>query len=183
MTAVTVSDRSETRKSAGMILLRLLIGVLFISASTSLAAQAVWEVLPAPVSSSEFFPCSRCHGQEITDHGASRKSPHGTVAADEHIAEIQGCSACHDKEDPDRLVLFSGRLLELGFSSELCGQCHSTNFTLWQSGLHGKVTGKWNGPRKIAPCTGCHDPHRPGYTAHAPESAPTPPEKTLRWSR
>jgi hypothetical protein len=65
----------------------------------------------------------------------------------------------------------------------LCGQCHSTNYKLWQSGLHGKVIGKWTGPKKYTPCTTCHDPHHPGYATQQPEPPPMHPEQTLRWRK
>jgi len=141
------------------------------------------QVLPSPVLSSKFFPCATCHDQIKKGQEQSKQDVHETIPIAGHIEKNYGCFGCHDSENLDKLRLFNGNKIDLALSSSLCGQCHSTNYKLWHSGLHGKSIGKWNGPKKITPCTRCHDPHRPGYTAHRPEQPPTPPQQTLRWKK
>ena len=143
-----------------------------------LADQKEPVVLSTPVSTSEYFPCSKCH--EKTKTALQQKNFHDTICVETHIEESFECYGCHDPENLDKLQLFNGEKIELSVSSQLCGQCHSTNFKLWESGLHGKVVGNWNGPQKITPCTICHDPHRPQYTGQQPEKPPVHPKKTLR---
>jgi hypothetical protein len=140
-------------------------------------------VLPGPVFSSEYFPFSKCHEQIGTGPDDRREAFHVTIRVKGHIEKDYGCYGCHDSENLDKLRFFNDRKVDIAASSELCGQCHSTIFKLWHSGLHGKVVGRWNGLKKIIPCTTCHDPHRPVYTSQKPEPPPMPPEQTLRWKR
>lgn len=144
-------------------------------------SQVVLTVLPAPVLTSELFPCSKCHNK--TDKGleSGKQGVHKAIPLEGHIEESYNCFGCHDRENLDKLNLFNGAKIDLFLSSSLCGQCHSSSYKLWKSGLHGKISGKWNGQKKINPCVNCHDPHHPGYEKQRPKPPPTPPEKTLRW--
>lgn len=140
-------------------------------------------VLTAPVNISEYFPCSKCHEKRESVPVVKMEVFHTSIRIEGHIEDNYNCYGCHDIEYRDRLKLFNGSTIELSDSSRLCGQCHSTNFKHWQSGLHGKVVGNWNGPRKITPCTSCHNPHRPKYEGQHPAPSPTSPEQTLRWQK
>ena len=157
--------------------------VLFFTTVQSLAKQNELAVLPPPVINSEYFPCSTCHEQSKMVQEEHMQEIHKSIKVKGHVEKSYGCLGCHDREDFDKLTLFNGGKIDLARSSQLCGQCHSTSYKLWQSGLHGKVVGKWNGPKKITPCTRCHDPHQPVYKAQQPEPPPAPPEKTLRWNK
>lgn len=164
----------------------VLLFLLFISlssAAVSFGSQDEPAVLPVPVISSEYFPCSRCHKENGIEPDVHGEAFHVTIRVEGHTEENYGCFDCHDRENRDKLRLFNGSKIELAVSSELCGQCHSTNYKLWRSGLHGKVLGKWNGRKRYTPCTTCHDPHQPAFASRQPERPPTPPEKTLRWRR
>jgi uncharacterized CHY-type Zn-finger protein len=166
--------------------LKLLFVFIFLLCSFTINAFGVQEeraVLPAPVIFSANLPCSKCHKLNGTEQAVRSKAYHSTIRVLGHTEKEYGCFVCHDSENRNKLRLFNDRTIELAVSSELCGQCHSTNYKLWQSGLHGKVVGKWDGPKKYTPCTTCHDPHRPGYRTQQPEPPPTPPEKTLRWQK
>ena len=161
-----------------------LICFLITLSNNAFSSQDEPSVLPAPVLSSEYYPCSRCHKQNGTEREVRREAFHETIRVEGHTEDnYHGCFVCHDSENRNKLRLFNNNKIDLALSSELCGQCHSTNYKLWLSRLHGKVVGKWNGPQKITPCTTCHDPHRPGYAIQQPEPPPTPPEKTLWWRR
>lgn len=155
--------------------------ILLFSATLSPARPDERTVLPPPVLASRYFPCSMCHNQnEIRVEKAGQRE-HNAIRVEKHVEDNYDCFGCHDSEDLNKLRLFNGNTIDLALSSQLCGQCHSTNYKLWLSGLHGKVMGKWNGPQKITPCTHCHDPHQPGLATQEPESPPTHPEETLRW--
>lgn len=141
------------------------------------------DVLTPPVTGSEYFPCSRCHEEKRSALDDSMKNFHAPLRVEGHIEDSYNCYGCHDNENMDRLRLFNGSTIELTVSSPLCGQCHSTNYKLWQSGLHGKMVGNWNGPKKITPCASCHNPHRPAFAQQKPSPPPIPPEQTLRWRK
>ncbi|GAB4340727.1 MAG: hypothetical protein Kow0089_14590 [Desulfobulbaceae bacterium] len=173
---------ADSVKECGMRWEALFILWLLFPASVALGeGPQELEPLPAPVLSSPLFPCSSCH---TTEPGASLAGDsHPVIRVEGHTEKDYDCFVCHNRHDMDSLILFSGLTAPLGSSSRLCGQCHSTNFRLWSEGLHGKLVGRWDGPRKITPCTACHDPHRPGYDAYVPEPPPVPPEQTLWWRR
>lgn len=157
--------------------------VLLFTIVQSPAMQNEPAVLPPPVVSSEYFPCTACHQHdEVAKEQRSQKA-HLPIQVQGHTEDQYDCFGCHDKKDMDKLILFNGSTIDLISSSQLCGQCHSTSFKLWQSGLHGKVVGNWNGPQKVTPCTRCHDPHRPAFRAQKPEPPPTAPDETLRWNK
>lgn len=177
------ASRVKGNSRTGSIVIMLLVSLLLFFGKTSRSSQEVPIILPAPVISSANFPCSQCHTDDSPGMDRRTETFHASIRADSHIEEEYDCFGCHDKERMDRLRLFNGGRIELIRSSELCGQCHSTNYTLWESGLHGKVSGPWNGPRRIAPCTSCHDPHQPGFLALRPAPPPVPPEETLRWGK
>lgn len=139
-------------------------------------------ILPSAITFSEYFPCARCHRDgTVQDNKDGRM--HKTIPLQGHPGKKYDCFSCHDRGDFDKLRLFDGSRIELKDSSRLCGQCHSTNYGLWQSGLHGKIKGTWNGERKIIACVQCHDPHDPVFAAQNPKPPPTPPENTLRWRK
>jgi uncharacterized CHY-type Zn-finger protein len=166
-------------KRVGYISLWSAAAVLFRGDNT-LADTVAVEALPPPVQSSALFPCSGCHAQGRV---LQKENLHRNIDTTTHPGQDYNCFSCHDKQEYDMLVLFNEEKVELIHSSELCGQCHSTTYHLWQSGLHGKITGKWSGGKIMTSCTVCHDPHQPAYRAQKPESPPTPPQKTLRWGQ
>jgi hypothetical protein len=94
----------------------------------------------------------------------------------EHDAEHRWCLDCHDSADRDRLRLASGALIPFTESYRLCGQCHGTQFRDWRSGIHGKRTGYWDGPKRYLLCVHCHDPHSPRFKPLKPLPPPVRPQ-------
>jgi len=61
-------------------------------------------------------------------------------------------------------------------SYRLCGQCHGTQFRDWRTGIHGKRTGYWDGPKRYLLCVHCHNPHSPRFAALQPLPPPLRPQ-------
>ena len=50
--------------------------------------------------------------------------------------------------------------------AELCAQCHTTVYSDWLAGVHGRRHGSWDparGERLQLLCVQCHDPHSPKF--------------------
>ena len=132
------------------------------------------ESIPLPPPSEDDWPCMDCHEDEkprlrrrTLDEHESLELRHGTSRG--------WCFDCHDPEDRDKLRLADGSVLALEDSHILCGQCHGDKFRDWQLGIHGKRTGRWDGPKRYQMCVHCHDPHEPRFQALEPMPGPTPP--------
>ena len=88
------------------------------------------------------------------------------------------CLDCHDAEDRDKLVRFSGELLTFNQSHLLCGKCHGPKLRDWDQGIHGSTTGFWDlgrddeeaTVRKL--CVECHLPHNPAFASMMPLGGP-----------
>ncbi len=140
-----------------------------------------FSVTQPPVTTSEYFPCSQCHRPDGSTSGdRPAGSVHAKIEVDGHIGPDHSCSGCHNIKEPDKLQLFSGRRIDLSASSILCGQCHTSVYTNWQSGIHGKIIGNWDRDHQYTPCTGCHDPHQPEFKSQLSAPPPIRPENTLR---
>ncbi len=135
---------------------------------------------PAPVLKAsrplgdDYWPCSGCHdGSEpvnrerrtLEDDHDDLKLAHGDL----------WCLQCHDADQRDRLRLADGAGVEFTESWRLCTQCHGTKLRDWQTGVHGKRTGHWNGPKEYWTCVECHDPHSPVFKPLAPKPPPQHP--------
>jgi len=138
-------------------------------------ARASFPVPPPPFTEG-MFPCMSCH--ESIPPNAERR-PLEAMHADivfEHDAEHRWCLDCHDVTDRNQLRLANGTLVPFTESYRLCGQCHGTQFRDWRTGIHGKRTGYWDGPKRYLLCVHCHNPHSPRFAALAPLPPPVRPQ-------
>lgn len=132
-----------------------------------------------PVLSSKLFPCSGCHaGMEA---GPRRSlSFHEEISIQGHGEPRRWCLDCHDAADRDSLRLAGGERVPFSRSHLLCSQCHGSVFRSWKTGIHGKRTGMWDGPKHYFLCPSCHNPHSPRFKPLVPLSRPLKPAETLR---
>lgn len=123
-------------------------------------------------------PCSQCHeGGEI--QGGSGVMPdraHWNVETPHGEADLT-CTACHPADDPGGLSDLAGRPVSFDQAHQLCGTCHFEQVRDWIGGAHGKRMEAWAGPRVVQSCTGCHDPHDPGFPVRMPSITTPPPEE------
>jgi len=120
----------------------------------------------------ESLPCSKCHNYRYTDKKKRKLELAHTNIVLKHAEEQRWCYDCHDG---DKLRLASGELIGYDKSYNLCRQCHGTIFRDWKTGIHGKMTGKWNGEKLQRACITCHDPHQPRFKQLEPEKQPMKP--------
>lgn len=139
------------------------------------ASEQLTFPVPAPPFSEGIFPCSGCHADMETDTERRELAMHDDIEFT-HDAEHRWCLDCHDAADRDQLRLASGALVPFAESYRLCGQCHGTQFRDWRSGIHGKRTGQWNGPKRYLLCVHCHNPHHPRFAKLKPLPPPVRPE-------
>lgn len=122
-------------------------------------------------------PCSQCHeGSEIV--GGSGTMPdraHWNVQAPHGAADLT-CATCHPAENPGSLADLAGRPVSFDQPHQLCGTCHFEQLRDWIGGAHGKRMHAWAGPRVVQSCTGCHNPHDPGFPVRLPSITTPPPE-------
>ncbi len=135
------------------------------------------------------YPCSECHLCEarptataVRDEPPREPDPRQRPLEELHQrievshGELGGwCYRCHSLVDIDQLVLPDQSLLSYDESYRLCGACHGEKLGDWQRGIHGLVTGRWNGPRLVQPCSACHDPHDPSSRSETPRPPPQRP--------
>jgi hypothetical protein len=145
--------------------------------SRSLPPQPEQQILPAKGPSKDYFPCSDCHADQLTNRAVRELE-------DDHedIALSHGdlwCLHCHDADDRDRLHLADGTTIGFEDSWRLCVQCHGNKQAQWRAGVHGKRVGHWWGAKEVWTCVSCHSPHAPHYQAIAPKPAPMPPQRIM----
>lgn len=148
------------------------------SSSVSLEASAVENPRPAaPVTvlsrkeALANYPCQQCH-QHTGGEGNAKLRAHTEIEV-KHMEGGEVCQTCHDADNPENLKLATGRTFGLDDVHELCRQCHSTQVSDWDVGVHGKNVGNWlTGVQRFA-CTSCHDPHRPAFGSAV--AVPPPP--------
>jgi hypothetical protein len=131
--------------------------------------------VPAPPLTDGIYPCSACHADLPTNPTRRVVEAHSDIVL-HHDEENRWCLDCHDAKNRDKLRLASGALIEFTESYRLCGQCHGTQYRDWKSGIHGKRTGYWNGPKRYLLCVHCHSPHSPAFKAMKPLPPPLRPE-------
>jgi hypothetical protein len=145
--------------------------------STGLGDTQVGEfAVPAPPFTEGVFPCMQCH-ESMPPNPERRplEGMHGDIIFT-HDAENRWCLDCHDAQNRDELRLASGTLVPFTESYRLCGQCHGTQFRDWKTGIHGKRTGCWNGPKRYLLCVHCHNPHSPRFASLKPLPPPVRPQ-------
>ncbi len=124
------------------------------------ASATVKITVTSPTKGMKHYPCEQCH-RHVEGNRGSIVNSHATIRV-KHMPDA-ACKSCHDDEHPDKLVLASGVQLELVEVHRLCEQCHSTQVSDWQVGIHGKQIGNWQKEIHRFGCTTCHDPHQPKF--------------------
>jgi hypothetical protein len=138
-------------------------------------------LLAGPEPSDDYFPCSDCHDESMKTNLERR------AMEDDHeeLEVVHGdlwCLQCHSVDDRDSLHLSDGTAVAFGESWKLCTQCHGQKLADWRSGVHGKRTGHWWGPKEYRTCIECHDPHAPRFKSLEPLPPPHRPEQLRRTS-
>ncbi|MBI3273273.1 MAG: hypothetical protein HYZ53_30055 [Planctomycetes bacterium] len=137
--------------------------------------------VPPPPFSEGIFPCSDCHtGAGEGDAKRRALEAAHTEIRLEHGGEDRWCLDCHDLRERDKLRLANGTLVPFEESYRLCGQCHGDKYRDWRSGIHGKRTGYWNGPKRYLLCAHCHNPHSPRFKPIRPLPPPVSPSHQAR---
>lgn len=134
-------------------------------------------VTAGPTLNKDTFPCSQCHdNKDLKTNPEVRKlrDPHDELPKFEGHGSLW-CLDCHDANDRDHLKLANGTLVDLSNPVALCAQCHGLYYREWQSGVHGKRTGYWNGPKRVLRCDNCHNPHSPHFRPLTPLPPPVNP--------
>lgn len=132
--------------------------------------------VPAPPFSEGLFPCSDCHDADTANTERRELTEAHEDIKLHHDEEHRWCLDCHDAVDRDNLRLASGEKVPFTESYRLCGQCHGTQYRDWKSGIHGKRTGYWDGPKRYLLCVHCHNPHSPHYMDLVPFPPPVRPQ-------
>jgi len=131
--------------------------------------------VPPPPFSDGIFPCSNCHADLTPDPTRRELTMHDDIVL-KHDEEHRWCLDCHDLNNRDQLHLANGAPVPFTESYRLCGQCHGPQFRDWRTGVHGKRTGYWNGPKRYLLCVNCHNPHHPRFAPLKPLPPPVRPQ-------
>ncbi len=143
------------------------------------------------------YPCQSCHGDtmhldpsldEAVAAGSTCQSCHGDKAPTErfshwHIelkhadAKVMQCATCHNYQDMNNLKTLNGAPVSFDHAYQVCRSCHFQQFKDWAGGAHGKRYKYWQGPRVSMNCTGCHNPHDPGFKSRWPVTYPSIPRR------
>jgi hypothetical protein len=133
--------------------------------------------VPPPPLSEDYYPCTMCHADmEVNLERRELEEFHDDIVL-KHDEENRWCMDCHDANNRDMLHTASGQLISFEESYKLCGQCHGPKLRDWKEGIHGRMTGDWNGRKEYLLCAHCHDPHSPKYKKMKPEPPPQKPGK------
>ncbi|MBX2947473.1 MAG: hypothetical protein KF725_16715 [Cyclobacteriaceae bacterium] len=129
-------------------------------------------LLPERTSMIRSYPCSNCHTQPLAKLSAGRKADekksHWDISIIHGSAEVMNCQTCHDEKNMNELVSLTGNAILFDESYKQCRQCHSTQYTDWVGGSHGKRLGGWMPPRIMNTCVSCHNPHKPAFESRWP---------------
>lgn len=116
------------------------------------------------------YPCSSCHSQPLQQMkgGEMGKRAHWNIRLQHASKKTMNCVTCHNPEDMNALQSLTGQNIDMNHSYQLCSQCHSSQFTDWKGGAHGKQLGGWAPPRTSMTCVQCHNPHAPALGSRWP---------------
>lgn len=121
--------------------------------------------------------CRQCHVQPIAPSSPPKAHWDRNLV---HANDLLNCLTCHNAEDQmGTLRTLNDRPVDFDHAYQICSQCHFQQAKDWQGGAHGKRLHGWAGTRIIRNCTGCHDPHQPGFPVRMPAFAPRPIEEPL----
>lgn len=145
----------------------------------------------------EYFPCSDCHEEEVTNPKERKLTEEHEDIVLQHGQGRFWCLTCHGTPNKDALSSLKGKPIDFDHAFALCGQCHFQRQKDWYFGGHGKRAGAWPDPRKIPllrtelkvedrerigtwrgtrvllSCPACHNPHSPSIKPYRPSPPPT----------
>ena len=125
--------------------------------------------IPVRTEEIQSFPCSNCHTQDLVSlKGKETPKSHWQIEIHHASVESMQCATCHDLNKPNQLTSLTGAKIDFNESYKLCSQCHSNQYKDWKGGAHGKSLSGWVPPRVSQTCTGCHNPHKPGFEKRWP---------------
>lgn len=168
-------------------MMRVLMAVLFLvfsgparSAEIAHSAETTHTYKVAPrIPELKSFPCEKCHkGFKLGVLAGAVDYPHKGLPL-HHMEELRKCTFCHSSRNPNFLNLLDGELVSYDESYKVCQQCHGPTAYNWSRGMHGRLTGQWNGERTIYVCVTCHQAHDPKFKPMAPAVAPFMPERVI----
>lgn len=145
------------------------------TAPAGMAGRGTYPV-PAPPFTPGVFPCTGCHDPALAVNTQRRGigKPHEDIQL-HHDEEHRWCLDCHNAQNRDVLRSAAGEPIPFAESYRLCGQCHGLQYRDWKTGVHGKRTGEWNGPKDYLLCVHCHNPHSPKFKQITPLPPPVRP--------
>ncbi len=120
-----------------------------------------------------YYPCSDCHdGVEVEMNPTIRE-----LMVHDEIELVHGggrfwCLTCHGEEDRDQLASLKQQPISFDEPFLLCGQCHFQRQRDFFRGVHGKRLETWQGERRVAVCTECHNAHDPRIKPRKPFRPP-----------
>lgn len=123
------------------------------------------------------YPCSSCHAERTVRLERYELKEFHQVRNQEfsHGEDAFWCFQCHASKDLDQLVTSTGELVSFDDAWRLCTSCHGDKLNDWRRGVHGLLSGEWNGKKLKKSCPACHDPHDPRFPSITPEAPPQPP--------
>ncbi|SMO64451.1 Cytochrome c7 [Saccharicrinis carchari] len=115
------------------------------------------------------YKCSGCHEVELAELKTKGNDlTHADIRLFHSSLDVLSCFTCHNPDNLDELRSTSGKSIDFDQSYKLCSQCHSSQFSDWRGGSHGKRIGGWVAPRVSKTCVECHNPHSPGFESRMP---------------
>lgn len=121
--------------------------------------------------------CHFCHLKKklIFIKGTKRTKREHTDMILLHGREKISCNNCHELNNSNYLTSSKMKRATFDNSAPTCQQCHAAKYRDWSQGIHGKRTGRWNGPRIQYHCIDCHDPHDISFPEMEVKLTPKPP--------
>ena len=121
----------------------------------------------------EGYACSQCHNEPLPVLVARQKQSkeplsHWQIEMKHAPESVMSCQTCHGNGNMDDLSMLNGKPASYDTPYAVCGQCHGQQVKDWAGGAHGKRLGGWAPPRAVETCTGCHNPHAPGFATRWP---------------
>lgn len=120
------------------------------------------------------YRCTDCHSGGFVPDGqrAGPQKAHWGMELHHAAAKTMDCLTCHAPDKGMSLRTLSGDSVGWNKPYLLCSQCHFQQAQDWAIGAHGKRLGGWAGKRVVQNCTGCHNPHDPGFKSRMPAIEP-----------
>lgn len=121
-------------------------------------------LIPERKSQIKSYSCTECHSVPLSKmKGSEGKKAHWDISIKHANSQTMDCASCHNSANLDELNTLTGSKVDFNLSYKLCAQCHSTEFTDWKGGSHGKKVQGWAPPRGSLSCVNCHNPHDPSF--------------------